>query len=74
MTLEIYVSTLNTFVIFNPLPCFNLVPQVLSSAVTFKKINEHYSSIFSFDLNFKCSEYLGPTSLKLVGILSCFSS
>ena len=37
MTLEIYVSTLKTFVIFNPVPCFNLVPQVLSSVVTFQK-------------------------------------
>ena len=36
MTLEIYVSTLKTIVLFNPVLCFNLVPQILSSAVTFK--------------------------------------
>jgi len=34
----VYVSSLNTAVTFNPVLCLNLVPQILSSVVTFQKL------------------------------------
>ena len=34
----VHVSSLNTVVTFNPVLCLNLVPQILSSVVTFQKL------------------------------------
>jgi len=60
MALEIYVLTLNTFLTFNPVLCYNLIPQDLSSAVTFKKLMNIISVFFSFDLNLKIQNISAP--------------